>query len=124
MLTAQTIKHDHSDIFTFLHGNLASDASHCHIPQEAVLGSLVYVSDAGQLAEARLHKPAIIIVAATMSECIVPLADAEGCCFSVQSIPMGMAVLLKYFDRKCDRFTQWGERHPGAVGDPDATVGE
>lgn len=116
MLTAQTIKLQHSDVFTFLHGDLASGASHCHIPQEAVLGSLVYVSDACQLAEARLHKPAILIVAAAMSGCIDALTDAEGCCFSVQSIPMGMAVLLKYFDRKCDRFTQWGERHPERGG--------
>ena len=37
---------------------------------------------------------------------------------------MGMAVLLKYFDRKCYRFTQWGERHPTAVVHPDAVIGE
>jgi translation initiation factor 6 (eIF-6) len=49
MLTAQTIKNQHSDIFTFLHGDLDIKALHCHIPQEALLGSLVYVSDAGLL---------------------------------------------------------------------------
>jgi UDP-3-O-[3-hydroxymyristoyl] glucosamine N-acyltransferase len=37
---------------------------------------------------------------------------------------MAMAVLLKYFDRKCFRFTQWGERHPTAVVHPDAVIGE
>ena len=70
MLTAEIIKLRHSDVFTFLHGDLESGASHCHIPEEAVLGSLVYVSDADQLAEARLHKPAILIVRAAMSGCV------------------------------------------------------
>ena len=37
---------------------------------------------------------------------------------------MGMAVLLKYFDTKVHRFTQWGERHPTAVVHPDAAIGE
>jgi UDP-3-O-[3-hydroxymyristoyl] glucosamine N-acyltransferase len=124
MLTAHTIKNHHSDIFTFLHGDLEIEASHCHVPQEALLGSLVYVSDAEQLAEARLHKPAILIVPAQMTGCVDALMDAGSCCFSVQSISMGMAVLLKYFDRKCYRFTQWGERHPTAVVHSDATIGE
>jgi len=52
MLTAQTIKNQHSDVFTFMHGDLQIGASHCHVPEEALLGSLVYVSDAGQLTEA------------------------------------------------------------------------
>jgi UDP-3-O-[3-hydroxymyristoyl] glucosamine N-acyltransferase len=124
MLTAQTIKNLHSDVFTFLHGNLAIAASHCHIPQEASLGSLVYVSDAEQLAEARLHRPAILIVPAKMTACLDDSQDADSCCFSVQSIPMGMALLLKYFDRKCYRFTQWGERHPTAVVHADASIDE
>ena len=124
MLTAQTIKNQHSDIFTFLHGDLALEASHCHIPAEALRGSLVYVSDVVQLAEVRRHKPAILIVPAKMSTYIDTVMDADSCCFSVQSISMGMAVLLKYFDRKCFRFTQWGERHPTAVVHPDAVVGE
>ena len=82
------------------------------------------MSDAAQLAEARRHKPAILIVPAKMSGCVGATMDAESCCFSVQSISMGMAVLLKYFDRKCYRFKQWGERHPTAVVHPDAVVGE
>jgi UDP-3-O-[3-hydroxymyristoyl] glucosamine N-acyltransferase len=124
MLTAQTIKNKHSDIFTFLHGDLDIGASQCHIPEEALQGSLVYVSDEKQLAEARCHKPAILIVPAKMSGCVNTVMDAESCCFSVQSISMGMAVLLKYFDKKCQRFTQWGERHPTAVVHQDATIGE
>ena len=124
MLTAQTIKTQHSDIFTFLHGDLAIGASHVHIPEEALLGSLVYVSDAEQLAEARRHKPAILIVPAGMTCCVDALMDGDSCCFSVQNISMGMAVLLKYFDKKCFRFTQWGERHPTAVVHTDATLGE
>jgi UDP-3-O-[3-hydroxymyristoyl] glucosamine N-acyltransferase len=38
-------------------------------------------------------------------------------------MPIGMATLLKYFDRKCVRFTQWGERHSTALVHPDAHVG-
>ncbi|MEP6548452.1 MAG: UDP-3-O-(3-hydroxymyristoyl)glucosamine N-acyltransferase [Gammaproteobacteria bacterium] len=124
MLTAQTIKNQHSDIFTFLHGDLALGATHCHIPEQALLGSLVYVSNLVQLTEARLHKPAIMIVPSKMTAWVDSLTDADSCCFSVQSISMGMAVLLKYFDRKCYRFTQWGERHPTAVVHPDAVIGE
>jgi UDP-3-O-[3-hydroxymyristoyl] glucosamine N-acyltransferase len=124
MLTAQTIRDQHSDIFTFLHGNLEAQASHCHIPEEALLGSLVYVSNAEQLAEARCRQPAIIIIPSRMTECLNDTADADSCCFSVQSIPMGMAILLKYFDRKGYRFAQWGERHPTAVVHADAAIGE
>jgi UDP-3-O-[3-hydroxymyristoyl] glucosamine N-acyltransferase len=124
MLSAQTIKNQHSDVFTFLHGDLQTGASDCRVPEEAVLGSLVYVSNHAQLVEARRHKPAIIIVSTKVSGCLDTLMDADSCCFSVQSISMGMAVLLKYFDRKRCRFTQWGERHPTAVVHPDAAIGD
>jgi UDP-3-O-[3-hydroxymyristoyl] glucosamine N-acyltransferase len=122
LLTAQTIQNQHSDVFTFLHGNLHVGASDCRVPEDALLDSLVYASDAVQLAEARRRKPAILIVPAKMSGC-VSAADTDSCCFSVQSISMGMAVLLKYFDRKSHRFTQWGERHPTAVVHADASIG-
>src|SRR5258708_16643727 len=124
MLTAQTIKTQHSDVFTFLHGNLDIRANHCHVPEEALVESLVYVSNAAQLAVGRRHKPAILIVPANLSGSLDAGVDADSCCFSVQSIPMGMAILLKYFDRKCFRFTQWGERHPTAVVHADAVIGE
>ncbi len=70
MLSAQTILDRHSDVFTFLHGDLKVSANHCHIPEEALIGSLVYVSNAAQLCEARRHQPAIIIVPARMSACV------------------------------------------------------
>jgi UDP-3-O-[3-hydroxymyristoyl] glucosamine N-acyltransferase len=124
MLIAQTIKNQHSDVFTFLHGDLRMVASHCHTPEQALSSSLVYVSSPAQLTEARRHKPAILIVPTKMSSCLDAQADADSCCFSVQSISMGMAVLLKYFDQKGYRFTQWGRRHPTAVVHPDATIGE
>ena len=123
MLSAQTIQDRHSDIFTFLHGNLDAAANHCHVPEEASRGSLVYVSNAAQLAEARSHQPAILIVPARMSECANDALGAGGCYFSVQSISMGMAILLKYFDKKGYRFTQWGERHSTAVVHAQAAIG-
>jgi UDP-3-O-[3-hydroxymyristoyl] glucosamine N-acyltransferase len=124
MLTAQTIKDQHADIFTFLHGNLEAKADHCHVPDEASSGSLVYVSDAAQLAAALGRAPAIVIVPAHMAACTVAAADAQYCCFAVKNISLGMAVLLKYFDAKGARFSQWGERHPTAVVHAEATVGK
>ena len=124
MLSAQLVENRHSDVFTFLHGNLERVASHCRVPEEASQQSLVYVSNAAQLAEARRHKPSILIVHANMADSVSPLADADSCCFSVKNISMGMATLLKYFDEKAYRFTQWGERHPTAVVHRDAVVGK
>ncbi|MDP9084377.1 MAG: UDP-3-O-(3-hydroxymyristoyl)glucosamine N-acyltransferase [Pseudomonadota bacterium] len=124
MLAAQTIMDRHSDIFTYLHGNLRLSASHCHTPEEALLGSMVYVSDAAQLVAARRRRPAILIVPERMTDSLDALTDADSCCFSVKSIPMGMAVLLKYFDQKRERFAQWGERHATALVHADACIGE
>ncbi|MEA3160363.1 MAG: hypothetical protein QOD95_1911, partial [Gammaproteobacteria bacterium] len=112
MLSAQSIKNHHSDIFTFLHGNLEIAATHCHVPEEALPQSLVYVTDVAQLSEARRHKPAILIVHVNMADRICAVEDADSCCFSVKNISMGMAILLRYFDSKPWRFTQWGECHP------------
>ncbi len=123
MLSAQLIKNQHSNIFTFLHGNLEYTATQCRVPEEASPESLVYVSTEDQLAEARRHKPAILIVHANMAEQVGAATDADSCCFSVKNISMGMATLLKYFDSKPGRFTQWGERHPTAVVHCDAVVG-
>ena len=124
MLSAQTIKNHHSDIFTFLHGNLETVAAQCHVPEEATPLSLIYVSDAAQLAEARSRKPAILIIPAKMACCVGAPADAESCCFSVSNISMGMAILLKYFDLKPHRFSQWGERHSTAVVHGEAILGQ
>ncbi len=123
MLTAQMIKNRHSDVFTYLHGNLCSSASRCHVPDEASSQSLVYVSDAAQLHEAVRRKPAILIIQAKFAEEAPSVADMDTGCFSVQNISMGMAVLLKYFDRKYERFTQWGPRHATAVVHARALIG-
>jgi UDP-3-O-[3-hydroxymyristoyl] glucosamine N-acyltransferase len=124
MLSAQAIKNQHSDIFTYLHGNLETMATNCHVPEEAQRESLVYVTDAAQLSEARRHNPAILIVHSNMADRICETAGAAGCYFSVKNISMGMAILLKYFDGKASRFTQWGERHPTAVVHRDAIIGK
>ena len=34
MLTGQTIKTQHADVFTFLNGNLQTRANHCETPAE------------------------------------------------------------------------------------------
>src|SRR5580765_5065985 len=112
MLTGETINTVHADVFTFLRGNLQTQASHCEIPEEALRGSLVYASTPEQAAEALLHEPAILIIPSNMKGALGPAGNLDTCCFSVSSIAMGMAQLLKYFDQECSRFKQWGERHP------------
>jgi UDP-3-O-[3-hydroxymyristoyl] glucosamine N-acyltransferase len=124
VLTGQTIKSQHADVFTFLQGNLQCQANHCEIPEQSICSSLVYVSTSDQLAEALGRQPAILILSPQIAGSYSALPDSETCCFSVQNISMGMAVLLKYFDKKSFRFTQWGERHPTAVVHPDAVIGE
>jgi UDP-3-O-[3-hydroxymyristoyl] glucosamine N-acyltransferase len=119
MITGQTIQNQHSDIFTFLSGDLLNPASHCEVPEHAFAGSLVYASTQEQMMEALLHRPAILIIASNMS---APQVH-DTCCFSVAHIPTAMAQLLRYFDQKRYRFTQWGERHPSAVVHPQATIG-
>ncbi len=123
MLTGKTINSQHADVFTFLSGDLRKQASHCKIPEEALCGSLVYVSTPEQLAEALPRQPAIMILSSQMAGSFVAPPDCETCCFSVRNISMGMALLLQYFDKKPARFTQWGERHPTAVVHPEATIG-
>jgi UDP-3-O-[3-hydroxymyristoyl] glucosamine N-acyltransferase len=121
MLNARTIQERHSDVFTFLSGDLERQACHCAVPEHASAGSLVYASDPCQLAEALSRRPAILILHAKMSGAG---AEVSGpCSFSVKNIPMGMAVLLKYFDQKRARFAQWGERHATAVVHPEARIG-
>ncbi len=122
MITAQAIKSRHSDVFTYLHGNLDSSAQHCRTPADACGASLVFVSDAAQIAQASLHRPAIMVCLSKVSESLNP-ANGDTCCFSVKAMPVGMATLLKYFDHKRRRFTQWGQHHPTAVVHPEARVG-
>lgn len=123
MLAAQTIRNDHADLFTFLQGNLAACASHCRTPDETDAVSLVFVSRPEQLAEAIRLKAAIIIVHRKIAH-LVQASGTTICCFAVVGIPTAMTVLLRYFDRKAERFTQWGVRHPTAVVHPSALLGE
>jgi len=123
MLNGQTIQDDHGDVFTFLAGNLNSRASQCVLPEHATSGSLVYASTCEQAAQARMHEPAILILAAELASDFDASLYGEICCFSVRNISLGMARLLRYFDQKRLRFTQWGERHPTAVVHPEARLG-
>jgi len=123
MITAEAIKTQHSNVFTFMHGNLKSLASQCDTPDAASCASLVFITDAGQLAKARSQDPAILVVQTKAARSVTAVDTSNGCYFSVDNVAMGMATLLKYFDQKCRRFTQWGGRHPTAVVHPDARVG-
>ena len=123
MLSARTVADEHADVFTFLTGDLATLAEQCRRPEECCARSLVYVSDSAQLATAASFGAAIIIVPRAMAGEVAGYADRVGASFSVGSIPMGMAQLLKYFDHKRERFAQWGERHPTALVHPLARIG-
>jgi UDP-3-O-[3-hydroxymyristoyl] glucosamine N-acyltransferase len=122
MLKAQTIRSDHADVFTFLQGNLGACASSCHTPDETDDASLVFVSRPEQLAAAIRLKAAIIVVHRRIAQ-LVEDSGTTSCCFAVSAIPTAMTVLLKYFDRKAERFTQWGTRHPTALVHPTAVLG-
>ena len=123
MLQANTVQSRHADVFTYLHGDLAATATNCRIPEESGPDSLVFVTDAAQLATARQRGAAILVAHRGIAGELGP-GDAQlGCCFSVAAVPMGMAVLLKHLDRKRERFTQWGERHPTAIVHPSAKLG-
>jgi UDP-3-O-[3-hydroxymyristoyl] glucosamine N-acyltransferase len=123
MLAAQRILDEHAAAFTWLAGDRARCATDCRQPHEADHGSLVFVSDPAQLECIAARQPAIIIVQAKLAPRIDAAAIAAGCWLSVRNIPMGMALVLRYFDQKCGRFAQWGERHPTAVVHETATIG-
>ncbi len=123
MLSARTIASEHADVFTFLAGDLAAAAAQCRQPEECCSTSLVYVSDAAQLELAARAGAAIVIVQRGLTGDAQAMTERLNCVFSAGSIPMGMAQLLKYFDGKRDRFTQWGERHATAVVHSTATIG-
>ncbi len=123
MLSARKVQSDHGDVFTFLQGDLDAAADECRRPEDAGTRSLVYASDAEQLVAAARARAAIVIVHRDISTQVAGLAEPLGCCFSVNSVPMGMAVLLRYFDHKAERFTQWGQRHITAIVHPSAQLG-
>ena len=115
MLRAETIRSQHSDIFTFLQGDLDATATVCHRPEDACRESLVYLSDPKQLESNVCLDAAILIVHRKLLGEIDASLNWHGCLFSVAAMPQAMAALLKYFDNKPERFTQWGERHATAV---------
>jgi UDP-3-O-[3-hydroxymyristoyl] glucosamine N-acyltransferase len=124
MLSARTVQLEHADVFTYLSGNLDAAATQCNVPGAAGHASLVFVSDLAQLASARANGAAILVTNRAMS---TELGDADagtfGCCFAVRDVSMGMARLLPHFDRKRERFTQWGERHATAIVHESASIG-
>lgn len=123
MLDAQAVQSRHADVFSFLKGDLAAVATNCRPPGEAGPDSLVFVSEAAQLEAVQHRGAAILIVQRDLAAALAPGEAAFGCCFTVASVPMSMAILLRHFDRKRERFAQWGERHPTAVVHPAATIG-
>ena len=123
MLTAQIIQDNHSPCFTYLRGDLTASATGCRVPHEAEKHDLVLVSQPDQLAEAVRRQAAIIIVQAKLSP-LVADQDSTACFFAVPGIPLAMAIVLKYFDQKSARFTQWGKSHPTALVHPEAMVAE
>jgi UDP-3-O-[3-hydroxymyristoyl] glucosamine N-acyltransferase len=124
VLRAETIRSQHSDIFTFLQGDLDATATVCNRPEDTCRESLVYLSDAKQLEPNLCLDAAILIVHRKLLAEINISQDWRGCLFSVAAIPPAMAALLKYFDNKAERFSQWGERHATAVVHPTATIGK
>jgi UDP-3-O-[3-hydroxymyristoyl] glucosamine N-acyltransferase len=123
MLNARTIQSRHADICTYLCGDLEAAAIDCRSPDESTPGSLVFVTNSAQLEAARQRGAAVLVAQRDIASGVAGNETAFGCCFSVPSVPMGMAVLLTHFDHKRERFAQWGERHPTAVVHPTATLG-
>jgi len=126
VLSARAIRDDHADVLTFLHGNLDAVAANCRVPAEAGPESLAFATTADDLAEQRLQNAAILVVQqkiAHLARPAVPEQVGARACFTARGIPMAMAVLLRYFDRKHERFLDWGPRHASALVHPTATIG-
>jgi UDP-3-O-[3-hydroxymyristoyl] glucosamine N-acyltransferase len=124
VLRAETIRNRHSDLFTFVQGDLAATATVCHRPEETCAESLVYLGSRKQLDAVANPDAAILILHQDLLPAINAAHRWRGCLFSVAAIPPAMAALLKYFDRKTERFDQWGERHPTAVVHERAIIGK
>ena len=123
MLDARTLHDEHAHAFSFLGGDLAARATACRVPGAAGRDDLVFVSEPAALATA-LERAAAIVVLQRKVAPLLPKDPTPGCYFAADSIPMAMAIVLRYFDRKRERFTQWGERHPTAVVHPSAVIGD
>ena len=91
MLRAETIRSQHSDIFTFLQGDLDATATVCHRPEDTCRESLVYLSDSKQLESNACLDAAILIVHRKLLADIDVNRDWRGCLFSVAAIPPALA---------------------------------
>jgi UDP-3-O-[3-hydroxymyristoyl] glucosamine N-acyltransferase len=123
MLSAQHIRQHHADLCVFTGGNAQAVASGCSSPAEPSADSLVFVSDPTQLESLRGQGAAIVIAHRSLESAIAGGADQGTSYFVTASIGSAMAALLKYFDHKAERFTQWGNRHPTAVVHERAKIG-
>jgi UDP-3-O-[3-hydroxymyristoyl] glucosamine N-acyltransferase len=123
MLSAQHIRQHHADLCAFVGGNAQAVACGCSSPGGANADSLVFVSDRAQLGSLQGHGAAIVVAHHSLSDVIASRPDPGTCYFATDSIGPAMAVLLTYFDRKADRFAQWGERHATAVVHERAHIG-
>jgi UDP-3-O-[3-hydroxymyristoyl] glucosamine N-acyltransferase len=123
MLQARTLQTEHADVVACLQGDLDARASRCCVPHEADAASVVFASDAAQLQQARERGAAILIVQRGLAAQLATAEPAFGCCFATDNVPLGMATVLRYFDRKHERFSQWGGRHATAVVHPGALLG-
>ncbi len=123
MLSARHIRQNHSDLCTFVHGNVDAVADRCRSPDDSCAHSLVFVGDTAQLDLVRLKGAAVVVVHGSLTDGVRALPQDAACVFAAASIPAAMAALLAYFDRKSERFSQWGERHPTAVVHETAHIG-
>jgi UDP-3-O-[3-hydroxymyristoyl] glucosamine N-acyltransferase len=123
MLSAQHIRQHHADLCVFTGGNALAVASGCSSPEEARADNLVFVSDPAQLESLRGQGAAIVIAHRSLTTIIASRPDPGTCYFATASIGPAMVALLTYFDRKAERFTQWGERHSTAVVHERARIG-
>jgi UDP-3-O-[3-hydroxymyristoyl] glucosamine N-acyltransferase len=123
MLSAQHIRQHHADLCVFAGGNALAVASGCSSPEEVSAHNLVFVSDPAQLESLRGQGAAIVIAHRSLTDVIAASPDQGTCYFATASIGPAMVALLGYFDRKAERFTQWGERHSTAVVHERAHIG-
>lgn len=70
MLTARAILGQYPNAFTHLAGDLELSATHCRSADEAQKGSLVFVSQLGQLAAVLACQPAIVVVDAALAAAV------------------------------------------------------
>ena len=93
MLNARTIQAHHADACSYLWGDLDMVATDCRAPEDAGPDSLVFVTDAAQLAAVRQRRAAILVVQRDVAGEVAADETAFGCCFSVSSVPMVTIIL-------------------------------